>query len=258
MLMRFPTTKMALQWSNLKNLTMRNEAQIKIETWSPSVGSKGRLQTAWFRVNNIPADQRSIRTLAKVGGLVEKVIAVDEGSQYRYDYVRLHIACRDVTRVPKTAEGTLGLNIIDFSYERELPDEPSSKVLKSGIVVTEDQQAPMKKAKADTPVIPTETNAGTSMSISKGTPHNSGKEVQDVYWSAPPNINFKPRSQTKLLADAQKSYKGKQDDEEDGKVHILDTFEESNSDSDSFSVQVQQLTGMKEDQVDKGEKGAVI
>lgn len=31
-LMRFSTAKMASQWSNLKNLTMRNEAQLKIET----------------------------------------------------------------------------------------------------------------------------------------------------------------------------------------------------------------------------------
>jgi hypothetical protein len=107
--MRFPTTKMALQWSNLKNLTMRNEAQIKIEAWSPSTGAKGMLQTAWFRVSNILADQRSIRTLAKVGGLVGKVVEIDEGSRYRYHYVRLKIACGDITRVPKTAEGTLGL-----------------------------------------------------------------------------------------------------------------------------------------------------
>jgi hypothetical protein len=40
-LMRFPTTKMANQWSNLKNLTMKNEAQIKIEAWTPVVGEKG-------------------------------------------------------------------------------------------------------------------------------------------------------------------------------------------------------------------------
>lgn len=150
--MRFPTAKMAMQWSNLKNLTMRNEAQIKIEAWSPSSGAKGMLQTAWFRVSNIPADQRSIRTLTKVGGLVGKVVEIDEGSRYRYDYVRLMIACRDVTRVPKTAEGTLGLQLIDFGYEREIPDDNGSKVLKSGIVVTGDQQPPTKRTKVDTPL----------------------------------------------------------------------------------------------------------
>lgn len=95
-LMRFPTAAMATQWSHLMNLTMRNGAQIKIDAWSPSIGAKGVLQSSWFRVRNIPADQRSIRTLAKVGGLVGKVLEIDEGARYRYDYVRLRIACRDV------------------------------------------------------------------------------------------------------------------------------------------------------------------
>jgi hypothetical protein len=67
-IMRFPIAKMAMQWSNFKNLTMRNEAQIKIEAWSPYFGAKGMLQTTRFRVSNILADQHSIRTLAKVGG----------------------------------------------------------------------------------------------------------------------------------------------------------------------------------------------
>jgi hypothetical protein len=42
-LLRFPTAKMASEWSRIKHLTMRNEAQIMIETWSPSVGAKGML-----------------------------------------------------------------------------------------------------------------------------------------------------------------------------------------------------------------------
>lgn len=185
-LMRFPTAKMALQWSNLKNLTMRNKAQIKIEAWTPSTGTKGMLQSAWFRVSNIPTDQRSIRTLAKVGGLVGKVIEVDEGSRYRYDYVRLKIACRDVTRVPKTAEGTLGLHLIDFGYE--LPEDNGPKVLKSGIVVTEDQQPPPKRSKADTPTMPPETDDESSRADKQGSSHRVGKQVQEVYWSAPPKM----------------------------------------------------------------------
>ena len=116
-LLRFPTAKMTQEWSRLRNLTLRNEAQLMIEAWSPAVGAKGMLQSGWFRVTKIPADQKSIMTLAKVGGLVDKVIEIDENSRYRYDYVRLKIACRDVSKVPKTAEGTLGMYIIDFGFE---------------------------------------------------------------------------------------------------------------------------------------------
>jgi hypothetical protein len=44
--------------------------------------AKGVLQTSWFRVNKILTDQRSYKTLAKVGGLVGKLIEVDEESRY--------------------------------------------------------------------------------------------------------------------------------------------------------------------------------
>jgi hypothetical protein len=98
--MRFPTAKMASEWSRIKYLTLRNEARIMIDAWSPAVGAKGALQSSWFRVSNIPDDQRSIRTLAKIGGLVGKVLEIDEVTRFRYDYVRMRIACRDVSRVP--------------------------------------------------------------------------------------------------------------------------------------------------------------
>jgi len=70
---------------------------------------------------------------------------IDEESRFRYDYVRLKIACRDVSKVPKTAEGTLGLYIIDFEFEREIPDGKGERMLRSGIKVGEDAQPPQKK-----------------------------------------------------------------------------------------------------------------
>jgi hypothetical protein len=255
LVMRFPTAKMALQWSNLKNLTMRNEAHIKIEAWTPSVGSKSMLQSAWFRVSNIPADQRSIRTLAKVGGLVGKVIDVDEGSRYRYDYVRLKIACRDVTRVPRTAEGTLGMHLIDFGYEREIPEETEPKVLKSGIVVSDDQQPPFKKSKVDAAFALPEFDKDTKTVTKQNSSYVTGKQVQEMFWSAPPKIDFKPRSQTKLLADAQKAYNTHPNEGDGEKVHIPETFDDYDLDSESFSIKVQQLTGMEVNQGEKGDKG---
>lgn len=70
--MRFPNEKMAQEWSFLQTLNMRNGAQIKIESWSPTVGAKGVLQSAWFTMSKIPINQRSVKTLAKVGALWEK------------------------------------------------------------------------------------------------------------------------------------------------------------------------------------------
>jgi hypothetical protein len=85
-----------------------------------------------------------------VGGLVGKVIEIDEGTRYRYDYVRLRIACRDVARVPKTAKGTLGMYIIDFGFEREVFEVTGERVLKSGIKLkSNDSQPPAKRSKAN-------------------------------------------------------------------------------------------------------------
>jgi hypothetical protein len=67
---------------------------------------------------DIPADQRSIRTIAKVGGLVGKVMEIDE-KRYKADYVRVKIACRGVTKVPGTAKGTLGIHLHDFIFKRD-------------------------------------------------------------------------------------------------------------------------------------------
>jgi preprotein translocase subunit YajC len=64
-------------------------------------------------------DQRGIRTIAKVGGLVGKTISIDENTRYNPDYVRVKIACREIAEVPESAEGNLGMFIFDFFYERE-------------------------------------------------------------------------------------------------------------------------------------------
>ena len=66
--MRFPTAKMVQDYSNFRLGTKRGNVQMMIEPWSSSLGAKGVLQQAWFKVKGIPADQRSIRTIAKVVG----------------------------------------------------------------------------------------------------------------------------------------------------------------------------------------------
>lgn len=65
-------------------------------------------------MRGIPSDQRSIKTIAKVGGLVGKTIEIDETTRNRNDFVRIKLACRDVSQVPNSAENTLGMLIYDF------------------------------------------------------------------------------------------------------------------------------------------------
>ncbi|KAG2596797.1 uncharacterized protein LOC120706513 [Panicum virgatum] len=126
--MRFPNAKMVQDWGHFRALSMKTiEAEITISPWSP-IGAKGELQHAWFKVSGIPPDQRSLRTIAKVGGLVGKTLEIDEKTRYRNDYVRMRIACRDVTQVPAVAESSLGLFIYDFFFEREMVAPPQQPV----------------------------------------------------------------------------------------------------------------------------------
>jgi hypothetical protein len=43
------------------------DAQIAVTPWSAAANAKGKLQQGWFRIKGIPVDQRSIRTIARVG-----------------------------------------------------------------------------------------------------------------------------------------------------------------------------------------------
>jgi hypothetical protein len=47
-------------------------------------------------------------------GLVGKATDINEATITNTEYVRVQIACREVTQVPTMAEGTLGLMIYDF------------------------------------------------------------------------------------------------------------------------------------------------
>ncbi|CAN6359249.1 unnamed protein product, partial [Urochloa humidicola] len=132
--MRFPDTKMVQVYSSFKSLGLRAaNAQIVVERWNSAIGAKGELQQAWFRVKGIPVDQRSIKTVAKVGGLVGKTMMIDEKTRLKSDYVRMRIACRDATKVPASVERTLGLKIYDFFFEREVLDEMPEDGAKIGV-----------------------------------------------------------------------------------------------------------------------------
>lgn len=67
---------------------------------------------------------------------------INEKTRYRANYVRVKIACRDVMKVPSTAEGTLGIHLHDFIFEREIPEGQSIKTLSSGIKISKKGLSP--------------------------------------------------------------------------------------------------------------------
>lgn len=118
--MRFPDARMIKDWGHF-NLVMRSTyAQISVKPWSPAIGAMGELQRAWFRVKGIPYDKRSTKTLAYVGSLVGVTTKVDESTLSKLDYVRMKIACKDITKIPPSAEGVIIQYIYDFFFKREV------------------------------------------------------------------------------------------------------------------------------------------
>jgi hypothetical protein len=70
-------------------------------------------------MKGIPIDQRSIRTVAKVEGLVGKAVAIDEKTRLKIEAVRVKITCRDVAQVPAVAVGSLGVCLYGFLFEEK-------------------------------------------------------------------------------------------------------------------------------------------
>ncbi|PWZ08767.1 hypothetical protein Zm00014a_022650 [Zea mays] len=146
--MRFPDPKMIGDLGYFRPLGMRTtKAQITIDPWTPAVNAKGCLQKGWFRISGIPMEQSSLVTIAKVGGLVGKVIEIDERTRLRNEYVRARIACRDVTAVPGVVESSLGLFLYDFFFEREIHSEEDEQSLETGIRVDDSYQKAAKRSK---------------------------------------------------------------------------------------------------------------
>ena len=126
--MKFPNAKMVQDYSNFKLGVKDGDELMLIDPWNSSMGAKGKLQVAWFKVSGIPIDQRSLRTIAKVGGFVGKTLVIDENTRFRQDFVRVKIACRDVNQVPSSVECNLGLYIYDFFFEMEGSEQQKNPI----------------------------------------------------------------------------------------------------------------------------------
>lgn len=123
-----------------------------------------------------------MRTIARVGGLVGKTVAIDEKTRFKPEYVRVKIACRNVELVPASAEGNLGMFIYDFFFHRELPEGVPIDPKK--IHVSVDCNAPQptpKKMRTDLPQNTSSSNAAkdTSSGMQKNLGGHTWKSQND-------------------------------------------------------------------------------
>jgi hypothetical protein len=125
---RFPNVQLIKDWNRFNPISLRTmKAKIMVESWNGSVGAKGELQQAWFRVRGVPYDLRNEETMAYVGSLVCSTREVDKATLHGSDYVRIKLAARDVTKVPSVAEGTIDLYLYHFFFEREVVESTPKK-----------------------------------------------------------------------------------------------------------------------------------
>jgi hypothetical protein len=126
--MKFPTAQKVEELSFFTRMEMRTVPGIKfrVDKWDPYVGAKAELQTSWFRISGLPAERRSEKRVAYVASLVGIPLEVDKHNLKRWDYVRVKIGCRDISKVPATVEGLMDLHFFDFSFQREVLVEGGS------------------------------------------------------------------------------------------------------------------------------------
>jgi hypothetical protein len=84
------------------------------------VGAKAKLQSAWFRISGIPTEKRTDKRACPVASLVGIPLEVDKTNLKRWEYVRVKIGCKDITKVPVVVEGLLDLHFYDFTFQREI------------------------------------------------------------------------------------------------------------------------------------------
>ncbi|XP_044428616.1 uncharacterized protein [Triticum aestivum] len=77
------------------------------------------MEKAWVRVRNIPIEKRCTEHIAYTGALVGITLEVDESTVHKPEYARILLGCREVEKIPPSAEGMLGEQYYDFFYEVE-------------------------------------------------------------------------------------------------------------------------------------------
>jgi hypothetical protein len=129
---RLTNAQLIKDWNKFNPKSLRAvKAKVHVEHWNGSVGAKAELQQAWFRVRGVPYDKTSVPTMAYVGSLVGSTQEVDKSTLNRTDYVRISLAARDITKVPKVAEGAISKYLYDFFFEREVEEKEAPDKVKT-------------------------------------------------------------------------------------------------------------------------------
>jgi hypothetical protein len=119
--LRFPTAKKVEDLSYFIGMHMRTkpEETLKVEKWKANAGAKFGIESAWFRILGVPVEKRTIKKASLIASMVGVPLEVDAANLKRWDFIRVKIGCRDITKVPAVVEGLLDFHFYDFTFQRE-------------------------------------------------------------------------------------------------------------------------------------------
>ncbi|KAM0837067.1 hypothetical protein ACQ4PT_061901 [Festuca glaucescens] len=119
--MRFPNPKEVERACYFgKRMEMKTcDDVLSLSPWSAAIGASSMLNKAWVRVRNIPHEKRCDAHAAYARSLVGVTLEVDQATLYKSEYCRILLGCRDINKLPESAEGALGDFFYIFSYEVE-------------------------------------------------------------------------------------------------------------------------------------------
>lgn len=123
--LRFPTAREVEELSFFTGMQLRivPDVFIKVEKWNSNSGAKVAMSTAWFRIRGIPFEKRSEQNVCLIASLVGLPLEVDKSCLKKFDYVRVKIGNKHITKVPAVVEGMLDFFFYDFEFQREVPQE---------------------------------------------------------------------------------------------------------------------------------------
>ncbi|KAG2632455.1 hypothetical protein PVAP13_2NG096246, partial [Panicum virgatum] len=104
--MRFPTAKKVEDLSFFTGMQMRTVPEVffNVEKWNSNAGAKAAIDSAWFMIFGLPFEKRTERKVCFVASLVGLPLEVDKVNLKKWEFVRVKIGCKDITKVPAIRE----------------------------------------------------------------------------------------------------------------------------------------------------------
>jgi hypothetical protein len=132
------------------------------------------------KISNIPLDKRCEANVFYAGGLVGVSLDLEAATLHKPEYVKVLIGCRDIERIPASAEGCLGDNFYDFYYEVDKIVVGGNPKDNSNVAVGNSGAPSPKRPRFEQSNNVTEENSDTQLMSSQTESVHQGRQHENV------------------------------------------------------------------------------